>query len=202
MKTLKMIKTVTVFAAVGLGLTVAGCDSGSSCADGGVCDGGIGGGKGGASGGLGGAGGSTPPFGLTGGTYCFDVTGVSGIVDGCDIKPGAISQLPVTYTVTTGVVAVGKEGSIGQGIVANNMGTLLRDGNTSDGAVCTWHQMDTSSLTMTADNAFTVSVSETESTFAAACVPPPPSDPCTSSWTWMMKIHVPAKAPDVAGNCE
>ena len=89
MKTLTLIKTMTVFAAVGLGLTVIGCDSGSSCADGGVCDGGVGGGAGGGAGGAGGA----KAFGLTGGTYCFDVTGTTGIVDGCDVRPGAVCSL-------------------------------------------------------------------------------------------------------------
>lgn len=201
MKTLKTIRNLTVFAAVGLGVALAGCDSGSSCADGGVCDGGLGGGLGGSSGGLGGAGGTVAPFSLTGGTYCFDVTGTTGIVDGCGITPGAITQLPVTYT--DGVVAVGRQGSVGQGALGNNnMASLMRVGDPNDGTACTWHQTDTSMMTLTANNEFMISVSETESAFAAVCAPPP-SDPCTSSWTWTMKIHVPAKMPNAAtGDCE
>jgi len=199
MKTLKTIKTVTVFAALGVGLAIAGCDSDSSCTDAGVCpDAGLGG-----KSGAGGAGGATVPFGLTAGTYCFDVTGTAGIVDGCDITPGAITQLPVTYTAATGVVGVGREGSVGQGPVANNMGTLSRVGPSSSSATCMWQQTDTSALTMTADNAFTISVSEMESAFSATCLPAPPSDPCTSTWTWTMKIHVPAKMPNaITGDCE
>ncbi|HEX2658775.1 MAG TPA: hypothetical protein VHU40_10905, partial [Polyangia bacterium] len=180
------------------GLAVAGCDSGSSCADGGVCDGGLGG----AGGGAGGAGGAAGPFSLTGGTYCFDVTGVAGIVDGCGITPQVVTKLPVSYV--GGVVAVGRMGSVGQGALGNNnMATLMRVGATGDGAACTWNQTDTSTMTLTANNEFTISVSETESTFAATCVPPPPSDPCTSTWTWTMKIHVPATMPSaVTGDCE
>jgi len=200
MKTLKTIKTMTVFAALGVTLAAVGCDSGSSCADGGVCDGGLGGKSG--AGGAGGAGGAPALYGLTGGTYCFDVTGITGLVDGCGITPNVITKLPVTYTAATGAVAVGREGSVGQGAVANNMGTLSRVGNSSDGPACMWSQTDTSTLTMTANNAFTISVSETESGFSATCVPAPVSDPCTSTWTWTMQIHVPATMPNALGNCE
>lgn len=199
MKTLKTIKTVAVFAALGVGLVVAGCDSGSSCTDAGVCpDAGLGG-----KSGAGGAGGAPALYGLTEGTYCFDVTGIAGLVDGCGITPNVITKLPVTYTAATGAVAVGREGSVGQGAVANNMGTLSRVGNSSDGPACMWSQTDTSTLTMTANNAFTISVSETESGFSATCVPAPVSDPCSSAWTWTMKIHVPATMPNaLTGDCE
>jgi len=146
---------------------------------------------------------STGPtlYPLSTGTYCYDVTGVSGVVDGCGITPGDAvgSAYPGTYDQTAQTFTLGNQGSLGVGTLSNNTGTLLRDGTTSDSSApsCTWHQTDTTTLTMTDQNMFTVSVVETEDTFAAACVPA--GTPCTSSWTWTMSIDA-AKSP--ASGCK
>ncbi len=62
--------------------------------------------------------------------------------------------LPVNYEMdsTTGTVTVGTKGSLGTGTISNNMGTLNREGDPNDTTMptCTWHQKDTSTLTLTA----------------------------------------------------
>ena len=113
------------------------------------------------------------------------------MTDGCDIAPGSVvgGALPVNYTMTatTGTLSVGTMGAEGAGAIANNMGTLTRDGDTSDATMplCTWHQTDTAQVTLTATNAFTITVTEVESNFSVACAAPAPT--CTSTWTWTMK---------------
>jgi hypothetical protein len=142
--------------------------------------------------------GSTGPvlYPLSTGPYCYDVTGVSGVVDGCGIAPASVvgTALPGTYDQAAQTFTLGTEGSLGVGVLSNNTGTLLRDGTTSDSSApsCTWHQTDTTTITMMAQNMFTASVVETEDTFAAACGAA--STPCTSSWTWTMSINA-AKSP-------
>jgi hypothetical protein len=129
---------------------------------------------------------------LSEGTYCYDVTAISAVVDGCQIAPGAYvgASLPGTYTTPTFIL--GTDGSLGQGNLAHNTGTLLRDGSTSDqdAPTCNWHQTDTTTVTLTALNTFTASVVETQDTFALACgTTAPPAGSCTSSWTWTMVIN-------------
>jgi hypothetical protein len=202
---MKTTKFLILLSAMGLGIAAVGCDSTSGCTDAGVCP--DVGANGGTSGGLGGAGGGGPaPFGVTEGTYCFDVTGATVGTDGCDITPGTYlgMRLPVTYSATTGVISVGTMGSLGAGVIDKNRATLIRENNTADSMMptCTWHQMDTSAFQLTATNTFTISVSETESGFALACVPAPPSDPCTTTFSFTMAIHAPALMPDaVTGTC-
>jgi hypothetical protein len=207
---MKTTKLLVIFSAMGLGLAGVGCDSTSGCTDAGVCpDLGAGGGSSGHGGttGAGGAGGAAAPlYGVTEGTYCFDITGGTVASDGCGFTPAAEigSRKPVTYNATTGIISVGRMGSLGAGPIDKNQGTLTRDGDTADEMMptCTWHQTDTSLLQLTATNTFTVSVTETESNFALACVPPPPSDPCTSTFSYTMVIHSPALMPDaVTGKC-
>src|SRR3954469_6760863 len=134
-------------------------------------------------------------FGLSTGDSCFDIVSVDpGSVDvaagGCMIGVDTLvgSALLVNYVQATATVTIGKDGSLGAGPVAKNMGTLTRDGTTSDSAMptCTWHQTDTSNLTLTATNQFTLSVTEVENMFAAACgaANTPTGGTCTSSWTW------------------
>jgi hypothetical protein len=205
MKTLTMLKTMTVFAAVGFGLAVVGCDSGTSCADGGVCDGGLGGSSG--AGGAGGGGAAL--YGLTGGSYCYDIQTVSVVSDGCErglaTSVADVASLPLNYTAATATVILGKEGSLGQGAIASNMGTLLRDGTTADATVptCTWRQKDTTAFTLTANNAFTTSTTETQDMFSAGCaaVFAPPGGTCTSTWTWTFKINPAGHMPDASGLC-
>jgi hypothetical protein len=193
---------VTSAAALLAGALSASCSSSSDCSDGGTCttdsaggsDGGGGGGSGGASG----------LFGITEGTYCFKITAIDpGAVDGCDIQVATQvgNYLPVQYTMATAMLTVGTDGSLGGGPIASNKGTLSRDNNPAamDMPTCTWHQTDTTMITVTAENMFTASVVEKEEMFATACAAAnvPTGGMCTSSWTWTMKI-VPTteKSPD------
>jgi len=137
---------------------------------------------------------------LSPGPYCYAVTSIlPGTVDGCDISVASVvgSDLPVNYDATTGILTVGTQGSLGAGAIAYNAGTLNRDGDTGDGAGCTWHQTDTTEVLVTAENAFTVSVTEVQSTFAAACGAPAAT--CTSTWSWTMQIDA---SKTVAGGCK
>jgi len=130
----------------------------------------------------------------TTGNGCYVVTAVApGTVDGCD-KGTAVTQadlmmltLPLNYA--GGIVQLGNSGSLGGGQILNNKGTLVRANDpTLDGApACMWHQMDTSQFELTANDTFTVSVVEVQSTFTNACATSfPVIDPCTSSWKWTM----------------
>jgi hypothetical protein len=139
---------------------------------------------------------------LSGGDSCFEIVSADpGASDGCGLnvdKPATMdglvgTSLPFNYDGTTAIVTLGTTGSLGKGQVTFNMGTLNRDGDTSDPnmATCTWHQKDTSMVTLTADNELTVSITEIESMFAAApaCTAAtiPTGGTCTSTWTWKMK---------------
>jgi len=158
------------------GLMTAGCSSSAGSADG-ASDAAV----------------DAPPtttlFGLTTGDSCFDVETVASVTDGCNIAPGSVvgGALLVNYTMATATLTVGTSGAEGAGPIANNKGTLTRDGDTSDSSMplCTWHQTDTSQVTLTATNEFTITVTEAETNFAAACVPAMAD--CTSTWTWTMK---------------
>ena len=151
---------------------VIGCGSGSSTEDGSADSGGT-------------------PFGFTMGTNCFDVTAVSNVNDGCMLAVGSVvgTALPVDYDPNTGTLTVGTAGSLGAGVITFNMGTLMRNGMTSDAMMptCTWHQTDTSMVTVTANNEFDIAVTETQTMFAAACSGPPAGGMCTSTWTWKLK---------------
>ena len=83
-------------------------------------------------------------------------------------------------------MTLGTDGAEGAGAIANNTGTLTRDGDTSDSSMptCTWHQNDTAQVTLTATNAFTITVTESDTNFATACVPAMTA--CTSTWTWTL----------------
>jgi hypothetical protein len=143
-------------------------------------------------------------YALSAGTYCYDVLAVAGVADGCGIlvdDKGVVGlvgiSLPGTYDATKGQFTLGTEGSLGTGLISNNMGTLLRDGLTADVAApsCTWHQKDTTEMIMVGQNNFTAQVTETQDTFAAACAPLiPTGGTCTSTWTWTFGINA-AKLP-------
>jgi len=131
-------------------------------------------------------------YGLTTGDSCFDITTVSNVTDGCMLSVGSLvgMALPVNYVMSTATLTVGTDGSLGAGAIAFNMVTLMRDGNTSDASMpqCTWHQTDTSNVTVTATNEFDISVTEVENTFSTACgTTAPAAGSCTSTWTWHMK---------------
>jgi hypothetical protein len=148
-------------------------------------------------------------FGLTGGASCFAVVAVdpASVNDGCDkgsildaATPGNPLVIPFNYDGTTKIVTVGTNGALGTGLVQDNAGTLTRDGSPTDSAnaACMWHQTDTSQLVLVADNEFTISVTEMQSAFAAACSPIPAGGSCTSTWTWTMAISNSATPP----NCQ
>lgn len=159
-------------------LAGAGCGSSSLLNDGGT--------------GTGGGDGAVTLYGLTTGDSCFDITAVSNVTDGCMLSVGSLvgQALLVNYVMSTATLTVGTDGSLGAGQIAFNMGTLMRDGNTSDSSMplCTWHQTDTSNVTVTATNEFDISVTEVENTFSTACATTAPAGgSCTSTWTWHMK---------------
>ena len=180
-------KFLLVGALLTVGLGAAGCSSSSSCAVGGIC-----------VTGAGGAGGGAGPtlYAVTPGTWCFTVTSIQpGAVDGCDIGVAAVvgTDLPVTYDMAAGTISVGTAGSLGIGAISANKATLLRENSPADKDIpaCIWHQTDTSMLTLTADNTFTISVTENEDTFNAVCTAnsiTPAGGACASTWTWTMAI--------------
>jgi hypothetical protein len=131
-------------------------------------------------------------FGLSKGTSCFDIVSIQGTPnDDCDLMVAAQvgKALPVNYDDATAILKVGTDGSLGGGVISFNAGTLTRTDGVVSAGTCTWHQKDTSTVTVTATNEFTISVTEDESMFAAACTDPPPptGGMCTSTWTWKMK---------------
>jgi hypothetical protein len=134
---------------------------------------------------------------MSDGTWCFDITGVSAVSDGCGLDVASLvgKALPGTYVATSGQFTLGTEGSLGTGLINANQATLLRKGDPSDGAGCSWHQEDTSNLTMTGQNMFTVQVTETENNFSAACTPIPTGGTCTSTWIWTMGIDAARTTP-------
>ena len=142
---------------------------------------------------------SSAPFGLTPGDNCFDVVSIKpGSNDACEIgvadtaaNGGPVgAALLVNYNQNTAILTVGTNGVLGGGQITFNMGTLMHDALATDAqtATCTWQQTDTSVVTLTATNEFDIAVTEVEKTFASACTNKPPTDPCTSTWTWHMKI--------------
>jgi hypothetical protein len=182
-------------AALLTGALAASCSSSSDCSDAGTCT----------TDGAADGGGGSNLFGITEGTYCFKITAIEpGAVDGCDIQVDMQvgKYLPVTYMRSPSAkLTVGTDGSLGAGSIASNTGMLTRDNMPAamDMPTCTWHQTDTTTITLTAENTFTAAVVEKEEMFATACTPAtvPPTGMCTSSWTWDMKI-VPTteKSPD------
>jgi hypothetical protein len=147
------------------------------------------------------------PYGLSGGDNCYTVTDITaGYSDGCAIGVADVvgASLPMNYSTTTYFVKLGTDGSLGGGAIVNNQGTLIRDGDTTmtdpSGTTCTLHQNDTTQLQMTANNQFTVSVTEIESGFSAGCPTHPAGSTCTSTWTWTMaKSIVTTQVPPLCG---
>jgi hypothetical protein len=168
--------TTTILGALALGVALASCSSTGSSDDGG--------------------GDAAQVFSLSTGDSCFDITSVAaGSSDGCDLgvadtvaNNGLVgASIPFNYDMTAVTISVGTDGSLGGGPILNNMATLVRDGDTTDGA-CMWHEHVDSMVTVTGTNAFTISASRTQSMFSAGCTTPPPptGGMCTSTWTWTM----------------
>ncbi len=173
-KSIQIVSLVLASAAA-----LVGCSGASSSADAG--DSGTAGSDGAAGSGA---------FGLSKGDTCFDVLSVEGTpTDGCEIGVATVvgTALPVNYNDATGILKVGTDGSLGGGAISFNLGTLTRPDSVVMDGTCNWHQMDTSMVTVTATNEFTIAVTENQSMFAAACTPIPTGGMCTSTWTWKMK---------------
>ena len=212
------IKYLFAGAALAVALGTVGCSSSSSCDDAGVCN------EGGAGGGLGGAGGSSGPtlYALSPGTFCYDILSIApGYSDGCSLgvatypgTPTMPSAIPVSYydtattvageAITAGTVAVGNDGSVGRGVVNQNVGSLQRDGMPTDTDVptCTWHEAVQAQFQLTATNKFNIAVTETRSSFDPSCASVetlPPTGSCSSTWTFAMAIEDPQVLSAAAG---
>jgi hypothetical protein len=194
-------KAMTVLLAVSMGGALASCSSTDSSNDGGD------------------AGGDAPPtadgphlFMLTPGDSCFKITAASNVNDGCNFGVGdqagppadglVGASIPFNYTYDNmmATIAVGTMGALGGGEVSQNMAMLVRDGNTSDMA-CMWHEHVDATVTLTGDDAFTISASRTQSAFTGTCDPPPPATGmCNSTWTWTM-VKDPTKSPTSTPPC-
>lgn len=187
---MRMNKIGGVFVALAAaGALATGCSSSSDCSDGGTCTSDAASNNDTASG----------LFGLSPGAYCYDVVSISGATDTCQIGVADLvgKSLPATYNTTDGSLKLGTDGSLGEGTIRNNMGTLTRDGMPTDPtmATCSWHQTDTTMVVLTAENEFTASITEVENMFATACTMPPTGGSCTSTWTWTFKINGAKTAP-------
>lgn len=130
-------------------------------------------------------------YGITPGTYCYKVTSIApGYSDGCGLGVDQVVglSLPGTQDTATGIFTLGTDGSLGGGEVRNNVATLIRQGQTSnpDVPACVWNQTDNTALTMTGENKFTASVTETKTDITAACSEAFVT--CTSTWTWTFEI--------------
>jgi hypothetical protein len=185
-----MTKTSWLFALAFSGaVALGGCSSSSSTDDGGTTDGDTTTDSG------------SGLFALTVGDSCFDVLSVVGTPDdGCDLGVGDTvammglvgASLPFNYDMTAATITVGTNGILGGGPISNNMATLVHDAAASDSMMttCTWHENVNSTVTVTAQNAITISVVRKQSMFAAApaCTAGsiPPNGMCTSTWTWKM----------------
>lgn len=137
-------------------------------------------------------------YGISPGAYCYKITGVSAVTDGCGLGVDTMvgSALPGTYDATSGTLTLGTQGSLGGGVVTYNQGTLVRvKGTMSDPTVagCSWNQDDTTKIIVTAENQFTAMVTENQDTIAAACGLAVTS--CTSTWTWTFAIDGTLTAP-------
>lgn len=163
-------------------LAIVGCGSNDSDTDAGTGDAGV------------------TLYPMSDGTYCYKITGVSAVTDGCTLGVASLvgSDLPGTYVSSTAAFTLGTSGSLGGGYISYNTATLSRTNTPSDTSnpSCTWSQTDTTLLTLTAQNAFTASVTETESGFATACgTTIPTGGSCTSTWTWTFAIDSTKTAP-------
>jgi hypothetical protein len=171
----KITKTLCLLAAVGMW---QGCSSSSDDADGGKKDGGDGGSSDG------------PVLGLSRGTNTYQVTAVSGVTDNCEILPNELMGMsfPATFTESTQILSVGSDKgappmpSFGSGVVGVT-GTLMRENDATNGAGCSWHQVDTSEFTLIGNDVFTLNVTEVESAFNGCTGDLPAMNPCTTTFT-------------------
>lgn len=188
---MKLIKRMFVLAAAGV--LASGCgDDDSMCGDGGCPDGAVSTVDAGA---VGDAGPDVMQWGLTEGKVEFNVTAVAKVMDGCGLMPASLVGMTrfVTFNRTTGAIEVGDptgsppEPSLGKGTIGGNMATLTRDNRGGDGMMCFWTHKLTGTILLIGHDEFNIDLSVTQSGIAPACMPKPPTDPCTSTWQWTFK---------------
>jgi hypothetical protein len=134
-------------------------------------------------------------WGLSRGKNDYRVTATTSINDGCLLSTDLLLDmtLPVSYDGATQIISVGNlQGtppmpSLGSGRVDNNMATLARENESSDGLSCTYHRRDVAQLTLIGDDTFTLDVTEQQSMFTAQCQAPPQGGSCTSHWRWTLR---------------
>jgi hypothetical protein len=137
-------------------------------------------------------------FGLAPGDSCFDVVAVQvPASDGCHLGVATTSfvghALPFHYEVSTGTVSIGTMGVLGVGPVRCNVGSLSHDvvSMLDTMPACSRHQLDMSTIHMTATNEFDITVTETQDTFKGCSdANTPQGGNCVSTWTWHMKHGV------------
>ena len=146
-------------------------------------------------------------FGLTPGTYCYNINKIEpGASDLCEFGAAdsvGMDAIPGNYDLATGIFKLGREGSLGQGTISHNVGTLKRDGMPFDPAMttCIWKEVVETGIVMIAENEFTADVNAKQSTFATACTAPPTGGMCTSTFKWTLKITG-GKTVQADGNCK
>ncbi len=137
------------------------------------------------------------------GSSCYVIwTLYPGAVDGCGIGVRGLvgSELTASYDVTTGAFALGSNGGLGSGVIRGNVADLASTTTASNASgSCSWQQTDSASLTMIADGELTVSVTQTESNFAATCASAPAGGQCTSTWQWALGIDNGRSSPACQG---
>jgi hypothetical protein len=137
-------------------------------------------------------------IGLPSGDSCFKIVTVQpGSNDGCVLavadpvaSNGVVgASLMVSVDPSTGTLTVGTNASLGTGTISCNQAMLTRDERPSLDVLssCTWHQVDTSMVTITATDEFDIAVTEVQD-MSIGCTSEtmPVGGACTSTWTWHM----------------
>jgi hypothetical protein len=131
-------------------------------------------------------------FAISPGTYCYKITDVSAINDGCDVGAAGLkgTSVPGNYEgPATGIFTLGNQGKLGGGVISHDQGTLIRTKGVqtdSDLAGCSWNVETTTQVTMTAENKFTGYVTENQDSIAEACGVAMSS--CQTTWTGTFAI--------------
>lgn len=134
-------------------------------------------------------------WGLSRGPNTFTITSISDVNDGCMIAPSNLvdTGLMIDYVEATHVLSIGAmpttppSPALGSGTVAGNLASLSHESDNSDDTGCTWHQADVSMFALIFHDQFTLAVKEDRSAYGSACMFPPLSGTCRSSWTWTVE---------------
>jgi len=137
-------------------------------------------------------------YGLTPGDSCFNIVSVAaGASDGCNLHVTGVAPqglvgaaLPFHYDVSTGTVTIGSTAVLGSGPVRCNVGRLSHEATPVVDTLppCSWHQLDTSTVQLTANNELDITVTEVEDMFqGCSAATTPTGSRCVSTWTWHLK---------------